>query len=251
VLRRTAASLALLAWPSTATVDLVYMNTSEGAALIKGASHDRPYWQVAPVFTTELPGMCGPTTAVMLLNALASQGLSRPLSREFSASFGGRVFPSYYWDQENVWNGSAAPCVAAGTQPYKGSLEQVGAFLSCRGLEVQAVRAANSSTDEFRAAMVQAFEHSPLRFVAVNFARPLLGQAGLGHHSPIGAYDRASDRALVMDVARYKYAPAWVRVPDLFEAMLGDVSPKSNFSTPRGYLVVGMPPGPSQAVLLT
>ena len=93
----------------------------------------------------------------------------------------------------------------------------------------------------------------------MNFDRKMLGQRGLarpayarspchstagaGHHSPIGAYDQKSDRALVMDVARrgsqtllfevsenrcaffpsgtcrYKYPPFWAGLTDVFLAM--------------------------------
>jgi glutathione gamma-glutamylcysteinyltransferase len=54
----------------------------------------------------------------------------------------------------------------------------------------------------------------------VSFSRGAFGQSGDGHFSPIGAYDPATDMALVLDVARFKYLPFWVPVPLLFRAMV-------------------------------
>jgi len=96
--------------------------------------------------------------------------------------------------------------------------------------------------------------------VAVNFDRKRVGQEGFGHHSPVGAYDAASDRVLVLDVARYKYPPAWHRLDRLFYAMEDESAPgpMRPWLTPRGFLIVGPPPssprvdeanrGPSQPV---
>ena len=44
--------------------------------------------------------------------------------------------------------------------------------------------------------------------------------AGGGHFSPIGGYHAATDSALVLDVARFKYPPYWVAVPHLWQASL-------------------------------
>lgn len=60
-------------------------------------------------------------------------------------------------------------------------------------------------------------KHQPL--LVVSFSRPALGQTGDGHFSPIAAYHEETDQVLVLDVARFKYAPYWVRVEDLFQSM--------------------------------
>ena len=46
----------------------------------------------------------------------------------------------------------------------------------------------------------------------VNFSRPSLGQTGSGHFSPIAAWHPASDMALVLDTARFKYPAFWAPV---------------------------------------
>lgn len=57
-------------------------------------------------------------------------------------------------------------------------------------------------------------------FVVTSFARSSLSQTGDGHFSPIAAYHEPSDSCLVLDVARFKYAPYWVTVKDLYDAMI-------------------------------
>ena len=57
------------------------------------------------------------------------------------------------------------------------------------------------------------------RFVIVNYLRKALGQEIGGHISPLAAYDSEADRFLILDVARYKYPPVWVKASDLFDAM--------------------------------
>jgi hypothetical protein len=55
-------------------------------------------------------------------------------------------------------------------------------------------------------------------FFIISFSRKALGQTGDGHYSPIAAYHEPTDQCLVMDVARFKYAPFWVSVQELYEA---------------------------------
>ena len=70
----------------------------------------------------------------------------------------------------------------------------------------------------------------------VNFLRSALGEERGGHFSPLGAYDEKEDRFLVLDVARYKYPPAWVRATDLFAAM--NTPDSDNDNQTRGYVVI-------------
>ena len=68
-----------------------------------------------------------------------------------------------------------------------------------------------------------------------------------GHFSPLGAYNEAADKFLLMDVARYKYPPYWADAAQLFASMGGtDLSSGSS----RGYVVVApaaTAPGPKGA----
>ena len=52
-------------------------------------------------------------------------------------------------------------------------------------------------------------------FVIVNYLRKALGEQTGGHISPLAAYDGKADRFLILDVARYKYPPVWVKTADI------------------------------------
>jgi hypothetical protein len=56
----------------------------------------------------------------------------------------------------------------------------------------------------------------------------------VGHFSPLGAYDAARDRVLVLDVYKADYEPAWAPVEHLLKAM----ARPCNDGQPRGYLVL-------------
>lgn len=69
--------------------------------------------------------------------------------------------------------------------------------------------------------------------MAVNYQRRLLGFYH-GHLSTIGAYDCATDRALVFEVQRYEFEPQWIKLSALYVA-LSDADTTSK--EPRGYAV--------------
>ena len=66
-------------------------------------------------------------------------------------------------------------------------------------------------------------------------SRRLLRQAPAGG-SPLAAYDAASDSALLLDVARYKYPAVWVPLTQLY-AGAQSVDNVSRLS--RGIVIVG------------
>jgi len=57
----------------------------------------------------------------------------------------------------------------------------------------------------------------------------------IGHFSPIGAYDAATDRVLLLDVWKADYEPTWV---DRMRLLKGMVPISQLTGTPRGYLVL-------------
>jgi Phytochelatin synthase len=63
------------------------------------------------------------------------------------------------------------------------------------------------SFEEFEEAVINA-THQSNQFMAVSYSRACLDQMGSGHFSPIGAYcAEDGGMVLILDVARYKYAP--------------------------------------------
>jgi hypothetical protein len=69
--------------------------------------------------------------------------------------------------------------------------------------------------------------------VGINYDRGGIGQGdmGHGHFSPIAAYNHEKDAFLVMDVAKYKYAPVWVPTSKLMGG-IGSVDNCANFRYP-------------------
>lgn len=55
--------------------------------------------------------------------------------------------------------------------------------------------------------------------VIVNYDRDTVNQVGGGHWSPLGSYSEKEDAFLVLDVAKYKYTPAWIPIERLFDGM--------------------------------
>jgi glutathione gamma-glutamylcysteinyltransferase len=84
--------------------------------------------------------------------------------------------------------------------------------------------------DALNAAAAQQDTH-----MIVSFSREGLGQTGIGHFSPVAAVHPERGLALVLDVARFKYPPYWVRIEELFEAMK-HVDPVTQL--PRGYCLI-------------
>jgi hypothetical protein len=51
----------------------------------------------------------------------------------------------------------------------------------------------------------------------------------------LAAYNQKSDRFLMLDVARYKYPPMWVKAEDLWEAMNTD---DAGAKAKRGFVII-------------
>lgn len=90
-----------------------------------------------------------------------------------------------------------------------------------------------SSLALFRSSILASTRRENL-LMALNFNRKSLGQTGVGHFSPIAAYNSKRDAALILDVAKFKYDSYWCSVPSLYEA-LKPIDSASNQS--RGFLL--------------
>lgn len=73
-------------------------------------------------------------------------------------------------------------------------------------------------------------------FVIANLHRKKLKHTGEGHYMPIAALSKNQDHCLLMEVARFKYGSAWVKVKRVYNAMKSIDSTDKNVM--RGFLVV-------------
>jgi glutathione gamma-glutamylcysteinyltransferase len=116
------------------------------------------------------------------------------------------------------------------------TLVEVGCLAHCNGATVRGVVAEPDTLPTFRADLEASVRGTAGPFVIVNYARPVLGQTGSGHFSPLGAWHPGRDLVLILDVARFKYPPHWVSVERLWQAMR-EVDVDTGHE--RGWLVLG------------
>lgn len=206
---------------------LVDLGSPAGNAFFAEAGAKAAYWPLADEFLTQkTQAFCGVASLVMVLNALH---VPAPAVADYGPFTG--------FTQDNLFDPVTEKIVSQDYIPTHGmTLDQVGAFASHYGAGATVVHASASSADRFRSDAAAALA-TPGRFVIVNYLRTALGQQKYGHISPLGAYDKAADRFLILDVARYKYPPVWVRTADLFAAM--NTTDSGNANQSRGYILLG------------
>jgi hypothetical protein len=102
-------------------------------------------------------------------------------------------------------------------------------------VEADVHHAADSDLDDFRH-LARTYLEKKDHHVIVNYLRRAIGQEHGGHISPLAAYDADTDRFLILDVARYKYPPVWVKAEDLFAAM--NTADLSNDHKSRGFVLI-------------
>ena len=115
------------------------------------------------------------------------------------------------------------------------TLDQMGALLAVQPVVAAVRHASDSNVDTFRTEAAS-YLAQPGHFVLVNYFRNALGQQKGGHFSPLAAYDRETDRFMILDVARYKYPPVWVKAEELFAAM--NTTDSDNQDRSRGYVLI-------------
>ncbi|MCX7090370.1 MAG: phytochelatin synthase family protein [Legionellales bacterium] len=166
---------------------------------------------------------CGVASAVMTLNALH---LSPPDDLQHP--------PYKYFTQENFFTNAVSKFIKPEDAEKNGmTLAQLAQALQAHGVQAKPYYANQLSLDKTRVILREALNKQ--HPVIVNILRTNIKQVGGGHHSPLAAYDRESDRFLFLDVARYKYPAFWVKTSDLWQA-LNTID--KDHGTYRGFIVV-------------
>jgi len=188
----------------------VYMDTLEGRTRLTKQPVDAAVWYLLEHFDTQISSVyCSAATSVTILNAMA---------RMHDIELPSCLLPFGYLTQQNVFT--------CGHPSQLGvTLKEWHDYISCLA-DVTYVHAEESTVESFRDAVRKAYSppasKSPM-MIGINFDRSGIGQPqvapGIGHITPLGAYDEQTDTVLILDVARYKYAPYWVPVETVFHAM--------------------------------
>jgi len=230
---RTACVFALLLAAGAASAEglkvpdnLVDLRSPQGEAYLLETHALEAYFPISVAFETQrTQSYCGVASMVMVLNAI---GAPAPASPEYQ--------PYTVFTQDNVLNEKTDAIRSRDAILHRGmTLDQLGGILGLYPVTVEVHHAGTGGVDEFRKLASESLA-SKNRFVIVNFQRKALGEQIGGHISPLGAYDKKSDRFLILDVARYKYPPVWVKTADLFDAM--NTPDSDNDNKTRGYVLV-------------
>ncbi len=248
-----------------ASTPLVPFASEESMVRLDRATEKTDFFTLANHFESQQNGaMCGPATAVIVLNALRvdNPAIEKPTDPTlFPAEYAANVPPTYQplfrrYTQNDIFDAkfeSVKPrAVFFGTPDAQGNrdgglqLRQLHGILVAQGLASDIhVVADDAKVDTVRSDLRANLGHRG-DYAIVNYSRPVLGQAGGGHISPLGAYDETSDSFLVLDVnANEGKTWAWVATADLVAAM----RTKDRVEN-RGYLLVregrGAAPGPTR-----
>jgi hypothetical protein len=206
--------------------NLTDLNSDEGERFFLESGALATYFPIADNFVTQkTQAYCGVASIVMVLNAA---GVPAPTSPEYQ--------PYHVFTQDNVLDEHTDAVLPRDLLAKQGmTLDQLGGLLALHPVTIEVHHAADGGLDAFRSTArdyLAAKDH----FVVVNYLRKAIGQQTGGHISPLAAYDPKADRFLILDVARYKYPPVWVRASDLFDAM--NTTDASNDNKTRGYVLV-------------
>jgi len=185
------------------------------------------YGRLSAVFETQkTQSYCGVASMVMALNAL---GAPAPVTPPYG--------PYAVFTQDNILDARTDAIRPRDTILMRGmTLDQLGGIASLYPVDVAVHHAGDETVESFRTAAVKRLASGDA-VIIVNFLRTALDdEHGGGHFSPLGAYDEKEDRFLMLDVARYKYPPAWVKTADLFAAM--NTADPDNEGKTRGFAII-------------
>jgi Phytochelatin synthase len=205
---------------------------SEDSAYLRRAAAPA-YWALAPHYVGQITDCaCSLASATMLVNVAR-----RRVARDSGSKLVTQAMLLEAVD-DALWRDGVAADGGNGA-----SLSQLAALIE-RGLgafghdgaSVTSVPLAGSGTDGLaglRAALAEGEAAAGRYFIANYYMAAAIGEGDYGHFSPLGAYDAASDRVLVLDVYRVEYEPYWLPVERLFATM---AIANRRDGEPRGYL---------------
>lgn len=205
---------------------LIGAASDAGEAILIDADAREAYFPLVNNFVTQQnQAFCGVATTVMILNALE---LPAPAVPAFD--------PYRTFTQDNLLTAETEKIIPLEVIKKQGiTIDQLAGMIGTFAVNVKLTHAAESSVETFRADARSALA-KPGQFVIVNYLRKAMGQERGGHISPLAAFDVETDRFLILDVARYKYPPVWVKTADLFTAM--NTTDSDNENKTRGYVLV-------------
>lgn len=204
---------------------VVYWNSDAGKVLRARIPPDADYWQLSPVFAVqETQSYCSVASAVTVLNAMP---IRKPVAPAYA--------PYAYFTQSNYFTPEVSKIISSQTVLAQGmTRDEMAKTLRQHGVKTKSI-AGDTLDDAALRALLQKALGDDGQFVLANYLRANLGQVGGGHWSVLAEYDAQNDSVLILDVAKYKYMPAWVGISTLQKA-IATTDTTSNQS--RGLVIV-------------
>ncbi|HZI10606.1 MAG TPA: phytochelatin synthase family protein [Myxococcus sp.] len=239
--------------PKQATPDLVAFSAPESIKRLERSRHKVDFFHLANQFESQgNKAFCGPTSSVIVLNALrmGNDAVARPQDPALVTAEDRKLLPAGFdplfhrYTQNNFFSEKVQevktrsevfgqPRGEGGKSDAGIQLRQLAGMLAAQGLDVK-LRVLNDSLkdDTIREELKQNLKTEG-DYVVINYFRPVLGQKGGGHISPLAAYDAKSDSFLVMDVNSTDQRWVWVKASALLASMRTPDAQEN-----RGYLLV-------------
>jgi len=204
---------------------VIYWDTDAGRALRSRMPTDADYWQLIPNFAVQMTqSYCAVASAVTVLNAMP---ITKPVDPTYA--------PYAYFTQSNFFTADVTRIISPQTVLAMGmTREEMAEVLARHGVTAKSIAGDTLDDNSLRTLLKQALGDDG-QYVLANYLRANLGQVGGGHWSVLAAYDAQSDSVLILDVAKYKYSPAWVGIGTLRQA-IATIDTTSNKA--RGLVVV-------------
>lgn len=188
---------------------VIYWDSAAGKELRARIPADADYWQLSPNFSVQMTqSYCSVASAITVLNTMP---IKKPVDPAYA--------PYAYFTQGNFFNDEVSKVISPQEVLAIGmTREQMAETLTRLGVKATSI-AGDTLNDEALRTMLQKAMGDDGQFVLANYLRASLGQVGGGHWSVLAAFDAQSDRVLILDVAKYKYVPAWVAISTLRQAI--------------------------------
>jgi len=229
------------------------LRTQEGQSRLNDCALCADYPNLSSAFLTQATQtFCGLASSTMVLNADETSRVLRPITKPYE--------PFHYYTQCNLLNDTVREKIDT-QKILRGGMEltEINYILSNQpSTEAAQCFHASDATIENFTEKEEVLDHcdvrktkagalaelknglsTPGQYVIINFAKAPYETRG-GHFSPLAAYHKASDSFLIMDVARYKYPPFWIKADALWDSMR---SIDNDSGKARGFIILTTKPG--------
>jgi hypothetical protein len=217
----------------------VAFSSDESMQRLARSAYKRDFFKLSNHFEGQQNlGMCGPTSAVIVLNALRAEkdAASKPIDlslfpQEFAAGLPPGLDPVFHRYSQGMFFKDERITKVKKRETFYGQpgedgkrdpgmqLRQLHDIFLGLGVKSEIHVVDDSAADD---AIRQALRENMGRvddYVIINYHRPVLDQPGGGHISPLAAYDEESDSFLILDVNPNGKTWVWVRTDKLIAAM--------------------------------